>query len=150
MRLCCGSRLCSKALKLRPGASPFTTAALRAGDLAGVLVNSSLRAEGQKSLMQVHRAVLWFGRVLCFRRELWYRSPGCFSTPHQSIAWLSTLRLDATVAEKEACVVLARFRRRACFVDKRRAGFEIRACQCFRAGLKPTLKICMYLRTMRV
>lgn len=47
------SRLCAKAAKTKPGTSSFTTAARRIGDLEGVLVNSSLRAEGQKALMQV-------------------------------------------------------------------------------------------------
>ena len=52
-----GSRLCSKAVKLRPGAAAFATVARRGADLTGVLVNSSLRAEGQRSLMQVCSAM---------------------------------------------------------------------------------------------
>lgn len=61
------SRLCSKAVRLRAGAAPFAAAARRAGDLAGVLVNSSLRTEGQRHLMQVcvrFAEVCWCRKVL--------------------------------------------------------------------------------------
>ncbi|CAN0012908.1 unnamed protein product [Ectocarpus fasciculatus] len=63
------SRLCAKAAKTKPGTASFTSAARRIGDLTGVLVNSSLRAEGQKALMQVEGACDMLGDLVavCLR-----------------------------------------------------------------------------------
>ncbi|CAB1102286.1 unnamed protein product [Ectocarpus sp. CCAP 1310/34] len=62
-------RLCAKATKIKPGTASFTTLARRIGDLTGVLVNSSLRAEGQKALIQVEGACDMVGDLLsvCLR-----------------------------------------------------------------------------------
>lgn len=46
------SRLCRKA-GTRPGTASFLRTVRRAGDLAGVLVNATLRTEGQIYLLQV-------------------------------------------------------------------------------------------------
>ncbi|CAM9479512.1 unnamed protein product, partial [Scytosiphon promiscuus] len=50
------SRLCEKAVRTRVGTAAFTATVGRASHLTGVLVNSSLKADGQKALMQLEGA----------------------------------------------------------------------------------------------